>query len=247
MVMNQMIRFVRQLSGRLQSNDDTSLTDPNQIAYIRSLQREVKQKDILNIPFDQLKVVVVDMETTGFNPYRGDRILSIGAVKMCGEQIFEKDTFYSYVYSDEGLPEEIQKLTGITKEQLVTAPPIHDVLKKFYQFVKSDTLVAHHASHEKQFMRHANWAVLKTNFPHRIIDTSFLTQIVEPEAGLTTLDEYCVYYGISIEQRHHALHDAMAAAKLWSEGIRRVQQLGYAHLHDVYSYLVKRNQSKSHY
>ncbi|MBB6454466.1 DNA polymerase-3 subunit epsilon [Salirhabdus euzebyi] len=238
MVMNQMMQFVRQISGRLTSNSYTSL-DPQQIAYIRSLQREIKKNDVLNIPFEELKVVVFDIETTGFYPYKGDRMLTIGAVKMRGDQILAEDTFYSAIYSDEGPSKEIEKLTGITKAELLAAPPIQNVLKEFYQFVKSDTLVAHHSSHEKQFMKHANWLALKTDFQNRIIDTSFLTKIIEPELKLFTLDEYCDHFGIFNQQRHHALHDAIATANLWSEGIRGVKQLGYSHLNDVYTHIAK--------
>ncbi len=237
MVMNQMLQFVKQLSGRFNSNADASLSDPRQMAYIRNLQREMKKKDVLNTPFDQLRVVVFDIETTGFYPYKGDRILSIGAIKMQGDQLLEDETFYSAVFSDEGPSEEIEALTGITKEQLIHAPPIQEVLKNFYQYVQSDILVAHHSSHEKQFMKHASWMALKTDFQHRILDTSFLTKVVEPDLNFKTLDEYCDYYKICNLQRHHALQDAIATAKLWSEGIRRVKELGYSHLNEVYAHI----------
>lgn len=238
MVMNEMLQFVKQLSGRINNNiytSSTKQTDPTKIAYLRELQRELKNKNALAIPFDELRVVVFDMETTGFNPYKGDRILTIGAVKMQGKRILEEETFYSPIYSEEGPSEEIERLTGITKGVLENAPPIHHILKEFYQFIQSDALVAHHASHEKQFMKHATWMALKQNFQHRIIDTSFLTKIAEPESGLVTLDECCAHYGIAIDQRHHALHDAIATAKLWSESVRQVQELGFSNLEAVYT------------
>jgi DNA polymerase III subunit epsilon len=239
MVMNQMLQFIRQISGRLTSNAYASLSDPQQVAYIRKIQREIKKNDVLNIPFDQLNVVVFDIETTGFYPYKGDRMLTIGAVKVQGENILIDDTFYSSIYSQEGPSEEIRNLTGITKEQLIKAPPIHDVLKEFYQFVQSDTLVAHHSNHEKQFMKHANWLTFKSDFQHRIIDTSFLTQIIEPQLNLNTLDEYCEHFGILNRKRHHALHDAIAAAGLWVKGVRCVKNLGYLTLNDVYAHIAQ--------
>ncbi|WP_186576801.1 exonuclease domain-containing protein [Aquibacillus kalidii] len=240
MVMDQMIQFMKQMSGKLNSNVYTSLpsqSDPSKIAYIRNLQRELKNKDTLQVPFDELEVVVFDIETTGFFPYKGDKILSIGAVKMQGERVLEDDVFYAPIYSEEAPPEEIEKLTGITKEQLINAEPMGAVLKDFYQFIKSDTLVAHHSSHEKQFMKHATWSVLKTNFQHRIIDTAFLTKIIDPVSNLITLDECCDHYGISIERRHHALYDSIATAKLWSKSIRQVKELGFSNLKDVYAHI----------
>ncbi|MBM7571219.1 exonuclease domain-containing protein [Aquibacillus albus] len=240
MVMNQMIQFVKQLSGKFGTDVYTSLpnqTDPNKIAFMRELQRELKNKDVLDVPFSELKVVVFDVETTGFYPYKGDRMLSIGAIKMQGDKVLDNETFYSPIHSDEAPSEEIQKLTGITLEDLVNAPSINKVLRDFYHFVNSDTLVAHHASHEKQFMQHATWLALRTSFQHRIIDTSFLTKVVEPETGLVTLDDCCAHYGIDIEQRHHALHDAIATAKLWAESVRSIQKMGFSNLKDVYTYI----------
>ncbi|SDJ82780.1 exonuclease domain-containing protein [Sediminibacillus albus] len=240
MIVDQMIQFVKQMSGKLNAGPYTSLsnqTDPGKIAYMRELQREMKRKDILEVPFGELKVVVFDLETTGFYPYKGDHILSIGAVKMEGDHVIDNKTFYSPVHCETAPSQEIQQLTGLTEDVLFNADPIHDVLKNFYQFIKTDPLVAHHANHEKVFMKHAAWRALKMNFQHRIIDTSFLTRIVEPEAGLVTLDQCCAHYGIEIADRHHALHDALATAQLWAENIRLIQALGFKNLKDVYAHL----------
>lgn len=240
MNMNQMMQFLRQIPGRLISNSYSSVanqTDPSNIAFVRQLQREAKKEDVLATPFSELKLVVFDLETTGFYPHKGDQILSIGAVKIQGEKVLEDETFYSLVYNEKGLSDEVADLTGITQNELLDAPPIDKVLTDFFQFVKSDPLVAHHANHERSFMQHVTWSVLKTRFEHRVIDTSFLTKIIEPNLNLYTLDEWCDYFGIMIEQRHHALEDALATAKLWVDSVRSVQKKGFQHLKDVYVHL----------
>ncbi len=240
MNINQMMQFLRQIPGKLGANSFSSLANqnaPTNIAFVRQLQREMKKQDTLEIPFGKLEVVVFDIETTGFNPHRGDQILSIGAVKIRGGRIVEEDTFYSLVHSEEKPSQEITALTGITKQDLELAPRAITVLTDFFEYVKSDPLVAHHANHERNFMQHLTWSLLKTRFEHRVIDTSFLTRIVEPITTLVTLDDWCSYYDIAIEQRHHALHDAIAAAKVWIESSRLVEERGFHHLKDVYSYL----------
>ncbi|WP_407271549.1 exonuclease domain-containing protein [Radiobacillus sp. PE A8.2] len=240
--MNPMFQFIKDITGKLNTNGYSSLSsqsDPRQAAFVRNLQRELKSKRVLDIPLDNLNVVVFDIETTGFFPYKGDSILSIGAVKMVGEHVLEEEVFYAPIYSEEGPTEEIERLTGITKQELMNAEPIETVLHNFYKFINSDTLVAHHSSHEKEFMKHVNWKVLKTSFSHRIVDTAFLLQIVEPEEGLVSLDECCSHYGIEIDQRHHALYDAIATAKLWAESVRLIRELGFSNLGDVYTHLAK--------
>ncbi|WP_353738253.1 exonuclease domain-containing protein [Peribacillus asahii] len=241
-MMNPMIRFVKQLSGKLSTNMYTSMahqTDAASIAFLRQLQRDIKAKDVLQVPFSELKVTVVDLETTGFYPQKGDKILSIGAVNMTGDQIMEGETYYSLVSYSEPLSEHVKDLTGICEAELAEAPTLEQVLKEFYQFIESRPLVAHHANHEKSFMQHATSSALKLNFQHRIIDTSFLTKVVEPRKDLITLDDCCNHFGISIEKRHHALHDAIGTAKLWAEGVRLTQQLGFSNLSDVYAHLAK--------
>ncbi|WP_095742910.1 exonuclease domain-containing protein [Sediminibacillus massiliensis] len=240
MIMDQMIHFIKEMSGRLTPGGYTSLqnqTDPGKVALMRELQREMKKKDVLQVPFNELNVVVFDLETTGFYPYKGDSILSIGAVKVKGDRLLKEEMFYEPVYNERSPSKEIEELTGITKEILQEADSLQHVLKKFYQFAKADALVAHHANHEKKFMKHATWFALKMNFQHRIIDTSFLTKIIAPTSELVTLDDCCAYYGIEIGQRHHALHDAIATAELWAHSVRSIQQLGFSNLNDVYNHI----------
>lgn len=240
MNMNQMFQYLKQLSGKVSPNMYTSVmnqSNASNVAFVRQLQRDLKKQDVLEKPFSELKLVVFDLETTGFYPHHGDQILSIGAVKMEGEKVLEKEIFYSLVKNEVGPSSEIEQLTGITKEELIKAPPIQTVLSDFYKYINSAPLVAHHASHEKNFMQHVTWSILKVRFEHRIIDTSFLTKIVQPDSSLISLDDCCNHYGITNEKRHHALHDAIATAKLWSKNVSEIQKLGFRHLNDVYAYL----------
>ncbi|MGO4890033.1 exonuclease domain-containing protein [Anaerobacillus sp. MEB173] len=242
MVMNHMVQLMKQLSGKIGSNVYTAVqgqTGAAQVAFLRQLQREIKKENVLEKPLDELNVVVFDLETTGFFPNKGDQILSIGAVKMCGEVVIEDESFYSLVYSEKEPSEEITQLTGITPKDVQDAPKLKDVLEQFYKFVNSDTLVAHHAHHEKSFMQHATWTMLRTHFQHRVLDTSFLTKVVNPGLDLVTLDDWLNHFGIECNGRHHALQDALMTAKLWSKNIYEAKEKGFSHLTDVYTHIAK--------
>ncbi len=241
-MVNQMIQFMKQMSGRLSPNVYSSMqnqSSASQIAFLRQLQRELKRENVLEVPFKDLEVVVFDMETTGFYPDKGDHIISIGAVKMKGAEVKKEESFYSLVFSEKEITSELSELTGIKNEQLKDSPPIETVLKQFYEFIKSDTLVAHHANHEKAFMQHTTWSILRSNFQHRILDTSFLTKIVSPNKALVALDDYCNFYNIEICNRHHALEDARATATLWGKNVEKIQELGFSNLSEVYGQLAK--------
>jgi DNA polymerase III subunit epsilon len=240
MGMNDMVRFVRQMSGKLGSNIYAGLqpqTNAQQISFIRQLQKEMKQKNSLDCHLDELSVVVFDLETTGFFPEKGDKVISIGAVKMTGSKIHEKDVFYSLVKTDTPIPIEISKLTNINNEQLEGAPEARNVLIDFFNFIGSSILVAHHAKHEQAFMKSITLELLRVSFEHRIIDTSFLVRLANPLFQSSALEQLCHDCGIEVTDRHHALADAKMAAQVWAFFLKNAQDQGYNNLREVYEYL----------
>ncbi|WP_268236586.1 exonuclease domain-containing protein, partial [Caldalkalibacillus thermarum] len=62
-----------------------------QASFLRQLEKELREENYLKRPLNELPVVVFDVETTGFFPEQGDRILSIGAVRAVGQHILEED------------------------------------------------------------------------------------------------------------------------------------------------------------
>ncbi|WP_209123603.1 exonuclease domain-containing protein [Alkalihalobacillus sp. BA299] len=239
---SQIAQFMKQLQGKIGSGSLASIeaqTNPHHIALLKQVQKEIQEEQILTVPFKNLNVVVVDIETTGFFPEQGDQILSIGAIKVRGEEILENQTFYSFVQYDKEISPEIKNLTGITEKEVNGAPPLSEVLVQFLEYVGHSTLVAHHANHEKNFFEFATWKLFRSNFKRRILDTSFLIRVAEPENIHTRLEDYCEACGIEVENRHHALGDAKMAAKLWSIYLKKVQMLGCNNLRDLYRCLAK--------
>ena len=242
MAFEPFFHFMRGIQGKLNNGGLGNAyggQNSQQIAFIRNLQKEKKQGDVLNVPLHQLNVVVFDIETTGFFPHKGDEIISIGAIKVCGEKIQEDQQFYSLIQYEKELSPEIKNLTGITNDQLKAAPPISEVLMQFFDFVGNETLVAHHANHEKSFLQSATRKVFRVPFHQRIVDTSFLYRIAEPNLKIVRLEEFCDHNELPIVNRHHALGDARLTAKLWSIYIQKVSELGCETMHDVYERIAR--------
>ena len=240
MGMNDMIRFVRHMSGKLGSNiyaGVQSQSNPQQISFLRQLQKEMKEKNSLDCPLDELQVVVFDLETTGFFPDKGDYVLSVGAIKMTGTRINENETFYSLIKSATPISDEISRLTMINDGMLNAAPEAAEVLMAFFGFIGSSVLVAHHANHEKAFMKKITADVLRSSFDHRIIDTSFLIKVKNPAFHSLPLEQICRECGIEVTNRHHALADAKMAAHIWAFYLKKAQDMGYDNLRGVYEYL----------
>lgn len=237
MALEPFFQFVRKLNnnrfGGLQSQNSQHL------AFMRQLHREMNEYNVMEKPLEKISAVVFDIETTGFYPEKGDRILSIGAVKIIAGQMLESESFYSLVRFEEELPEGIKKLTGINNKELLAAPSLSDVMIQFFKFAQDLPLIAHHSSHEKKFMQHASWTMFKTSFKHRLFDTSFLYRLIEPQGISIKLEDFCVRNGIEIVDRHHALGDAKLTAQLWLCYIIKVRNAGCETMKDVYEKIAK--------
>src|ERR1700719_4549063 len=142
MRMNEIIQFLRQVSGKVGSNIYAGVqgqTSPQHISFLKQLNRDLEEKSSLDTPLSNLKVVVFDLETTGFFPEKGDDIISIGAVKMTGSEFDEKEppaTFYSLLKTDSLLTKELTALTNIHNDDIQTAPDSYEVLLQFFKFIK---------------------------------------------------------------------------------------------------------------
>ncbi|MEK4522652.1 exonuclease domain-containing protein [Psychrobacillus sp. FSL W7-1493] len=234
MAFEPFMQILRGLQGKRNNVGIGDIQNAQQMAYLRNLEKEMNQQYVLDIPLMDLKIVVFDIETTGFSPEKGDTIISIGAIKVRGEQIIEDEVFYSLIHTEQKIPATIIDLTGITNEQVSNASPLADVFIKFLEFKQDYTLVAHHATHERNFMEHTSSTLFRKPFKHRIVDTSFLLKVIDPNLNLVTLEDLCVHNDIPIVGRHHALGDAKMTAKLWSIYVKKAKESGCETLSDVY-------------
>jgi DNA polymerase-3 subunit epsilon len=208
--------------------------DPSHAAFLRSLRKDLEQRSDTEIPLEQLEVVVVDLETTGFRPDHGDEIIAIGAVAVRGPEVLEQECFFSLVNPKRSIPLHIELLTGLTDSTLASASDLAAALSGFFQFVGSRPLVAHHSRHEREFLRAALWKTSRGKFQHRLLDTMLMIHVSSGPLGNATLDTLCAVNQIEIKQRHHALYDALATARLWATYLEKAIKLGYRNLHEIY-------------
>ena len=163
-------------------------------------------------------IVVVDLETTGLDRNR-DYIIEVGAVKIENGEISER--YYSLANNPQmqSLPKEIERLTGITFEQLKTAPFVGEVLKGLFEFSRSCIIVAHNLPFDFAFLR--NWGfwygVPFDEFKAEVIDTVALAkQVLGDEVKNFKLSTLANYFNIEFNH-HRALDDVEATAKILIE------------------------------
>ncbi|WP_336787090.1 3'-5' exonuclease [Paenibacillus sp. MMO-177] len=210
-----------------------------QMAFIRSINKEQRKQSMLDTPLKELDIVVFDLETTGFYPSNGDEIISFGAVHMKGLELNESRQFYSLVNPKRRIPRQIIDLTGITNEMVLDAPDLMQVLHDFMEFIGRRLLIAHAAGHDKQFLNAALWRTSKVSLNHRVLDTMLVAKWLEPKRASYALDDLLEDFGIPIAERHHALQDSMMTAKLWQKFLVRILDRNITTLGDLYAYLSK--------
>lgn len=212
--------------------------DKQHLAYLRSLGKQRQQADSgADIPLENLEVVVVDLETTGFYPDHGDAIISIGAVAMKGDRLLLGDSFYTMVNPGRRIPPHVCSLTGISDEMVEDAPDLLQAMSRFFQFVGDRPLVAHHSRHEREFFRAGLWKTSRRPLTHRMLDTMLLIRLLSKPIGNGSLDALCAQHDIPISRRHHAYCDAVAAGTLWGKYLLKAQEAGYTNLRQVYEAL----------
>ncbi|MVO98532.1 exonuclease domain-containing protein [Paenibacillus lutrae] len=219
----------------------TSMFNPRnaqQMAFIRQLLKDQRKHSLLDTSVHNLPLVVFDLETTGFTSSGGDEILSFGAVSMTGAEI-EGKSYYSLVNPNRGIPEHIEKLTGITAAEADQAPDLIVVLREFFEFVGTRVLLAHGSAHDKAFLNAALWKTSKTSLTHRVIDSMMVAKWLIPGNREYSLDALLKKYDIPVLRRHHALDDAKMTAVLWQKLLGEIREMDVDTLGDLYNLLSK--------
>ena len=156
------------------------------------------------------RFVVFDLETTGFGASAG--ITEIGAVKVeHGEFI---GMFSSMVNPGCHIPFAVQRLNGITDEDVADAPCFSSLLPNFLCFLGDDPLIAHNASFDCSFL-YREASKLGISIPNPVVDTVRLARKVWPGLPSYRLTYLTDYHGIAQEDAHRAYCDARATAKLY--------------------------------
>ena len=170
-----------------------------------------------------IRYIVFDTETTGLDPFTGDKIIEIGCVEMFDKVITGK-IYHQYVNPEKQLSQEIIDITHITDEELKDKPVFKDIAQDFLNFINEkptgidkNVLVAHNASFDIKFLNHElKTAGFNNLLGFEVIDTLDIARRKFPNQK-ATLDMLCEKFGISLEERRKEGHGALLDAKILAD------------------------------
>jgi DNA polymerase-3 subunit epsilon len=178
-----------------------------------------------------MREIVLDTETTGFEPDKGDRIVEIGALELFNHMPTGK-TYHQYINPERGMPDDAFGVHGIGPDLLdppraaktgeVTLrdkPVFAQIVDDFRVFIGDAQLVIHNAAFDMKFLNaELGW----TNRPllprPRAIDTLEIARRKFPGSP-ASLDALCRRFNIDYAARtlHGALLDSEILAEVYLE------------------------------
>lgn len=166
-----------------------------------------------------MREIVLDTETTGLNPEKGDRIVEIGCVEL--ENHFPTGkTYHQYINPMRSISDEVVRVHGLTEEFLSDKPIFSEIADEFLAFVGENTpLVIHNAAFDMNFLNTELKACGKpTLSENNVIDTLLIARKKFPGSKVN-LDELCKRFHVDASRRtvHGALLDSELLADVYLE------------------------------
>lgn len=172
-----------------------------------------------------LSYTVFDTETTGVEPSAGDRIVSIGAVRIVNGRLLKQEVFDQLVDPQRPVSAESVRVHGLRMRDLEGQPLLREVLPAFYRFCEDTVLVAHNAAFDMRFLELAE-AESGVRFSHPVLDTLLLSAIAHPNHTDHRLEAIAERLGVPVIGRHTALGDALVTSEVFLKLVAVLAQRG---------------------
>lgn len=178
-----------------------------------------------------MREIVLDTETTGFEPSEGDRIVEIGAIELVNHMPTGR-TYHQYINPMRSMPAGAFAIHGIGpdlldppqpaapgQETLRDKPVFADIVQGFIEFIGDAKLVIHNAAFDMKFLNaELGWLKRPLLPMEQALDTLAIARRKFPGSP-ASLDALCRRFGIDNAQRtlHGALLDSEILAEVYLE------------------------------
>lgn len=165
-----------------------------------------------------MREIVLDTETTGFEPSEGHRIVEIGAVELLNH-LPTGNNFHQYINPQRSVPKEAFDVHGLGDDFLRDKPVFRAIGQAFLDFIGDAKLIIHNAAFDMKFLNaELEWAGLPGLPWPRAVDTLAMARSRFPGSP-ASLDALCRRFGVDNSRRdkHGALLDSEILAEVYLE------------------------------
>ncbi|WP_296191031.1 MULTISPECIES: DNA polymerase III subunit epsilon [unclassified Psychrobacter] len=161
--------------------------------------------------------LIMDTETTGLDPMKGDRIIEVGIVELVGRK-FTGEKLHVYINPQRGMDEEVIRIHGISEAFLTDKPTFDQVAQSLYDFMDGAEIIAHNATFDMNFLNMEFAKVGMHDFAERVRVTDSLMMAKQQYPGQkNTLDALVRRLDVGKQDRtfHGALLDSEILAEVY--------------------------------
>ncbi|MDA9904176.1 DNA polymerase III subunit epsilon [Hyphomicrobiales bacterium] len=161
-----------------------------------------------------MREIVLDTETTGLSPNKGDRVVEIGCVELINH-VPTENTFQVYLNPERDMDEGAQRVHGLTNEFLIDKPKFSEIAEEFISYIGESKIIAHNASFDINFLNSELARVDKSKISdERVVDTLKMAREKYPGAR-NSLDALCKRF--LVDNSNRKLHGALLDSELLAE------------------------------
>ena len=146
-----------------------------------------------------MREIVLDIETTGLEFTRGDRIIEIGCVELIN-YLPTGNIYQKYLNTEKNIQESAEIVQGLTNDFLKLKPSFKKIVPSFLEFIKKDPLVVHNAEFDLGFINNELKINNLSQINNTIIDTLIMARKKFPGSP-ANLDALCRRFDIDLEVR----------------------------------------------
>lgn len=190
--------------------------------FVQAYRHGTARKPPQDQPWRELKFIVLDAETTGFNPI-SDRLLSVATVPIVNGHI-DVAGRRSWLVRQVDMPNnEAVKIHGITPAASAEGKPEYEVLRELLGELTGAVMVGHHIAFDAAMLTAATQRHFGINLRNPVIDTAAIAMRRVDAFHKTgyvnqkppSLEELCAHANLPITARHTASGDAFTTAQIF--------------------------------
>ncbi|PSB92193.1 DNA polymerase III subunit epsilon [Candidatus Pandoraea novymonadis] len=157
--------------------------------------------------------LILDTETTGLNPQKGDRLLEVGCVELVSRRLTGNNLHF-YINPERDSDPEALAIHGLTTQFLSDKPKFSDIANKLRDYCCGAEIIIHNAAFDLCFLdmefSRLGWPTFMS-YCSGLIDTLQYAREIFP-GRRNSLDALCER--LNINKTHRTLHGALLDAEL---------------------------------